>query len=313
MSKIVKFFSSLIFTAALAGVFIFVFHDHLQNLWSQVQTQYFPCSQPIAYSLGAFDTKFGLSKKDFLSAVSAAEAVWEKPAAKDLFVYTEDGPLKINLIYDIRQEATVKLQELNLNVTDNQKSYEAVKAKYDSLKAQYAKDRATLTAKISAVEVMKNKYEAEVEYWNSHGGASKETHSQLEKDRLALNVMIDQINQMQKTLNTKVDNINALVVVLNRLGKTLNMNVATYNQIGGQLAGEFEEGTYQSNENGEEIDIYQFDDRAKLIRVLAHELGHALGLDHVEDSKAIMYRLNDGVNEKLTDSDLEALKNHCKL
>ncbi|HCY17892.1 TPA: hypothetical protein DHT42_01705, partial [Candidatus Nomurabacteria bacterium] len=64
---------------------------------------------------------------------------------------------------------------------------------------------------------------------------------------------------------------------------------------------------------GREIDIYQFDNKGKLARVLTHEFGHALELEHLENSKAVMYRLNNGVNEKLTIDDILALKKRCNL
>ncbi len=313
MHKALRFLLNTILATIIIGGFVYFFRAPIRHSLTQIQTEYFPCRQPIAYSLGSFDEKFGISQKDFLSAISAAEQVWEDPISKDLFAYKEDGGLKINLIYDNRQEATVKLQELGLSVKDDRDSYEAVKAKYDAMKASYLKDKAVLANTIAEFEVMKRKYEADVEYWNSRGGARKEAYDKLEEDRLALNAKIDQINQMQNNLNAKVNNINALVTVLNRLAASLNITVDKYNQIGGELGAEFEEGTYRSDQSGQAIDIYQFDNRAKLIRVLAHELGHALGLEHVEDAKAIMYSFNNGINDKPTDSDLSALKMLCNI
>ena len=66
-------------------------------------------------------------------------------------------------------------------------------------------------------------------------------------------------------------------------------------------------------QNGvETITIYEFSNTTKLVRVLAHEFGHALDLDHVEDEKAIMYEINKGTALKATDADVAELNSVCR-
>ncbi|MHB0977878.1 MAG: matrixin family metalloprotease [Minisyncoccota bacterium] len=271
-----------------------------------------PCTRPITYNLGTFDEQFGISKTYFLSALKEAEAIWEKPLGKDLFAYApEDGRLKVNLIYDYRQQATSKLADLGIIVKDNKASYDSLETKYLSLKTQYEEAKRAYEAQFESLNQKNKAYEQQVKYWNAHGGAPKKEYEQLVAERSVLENEASQLQTAQVRLNSMVDELNALVVVLNKLAKTLNLAVDQYNTIGESRGESFTEGLYQSSAAGQEIDIYEFSSRDKLVRVLAHELGHALGLDHISDPQAIMYTFNSGENMELTQADLVELKTLC--
>ncbi len=297
----------LVFILVLA----FYYREEIKNVWAQTAQYYFPCKTTIAYSIGEFDERFGITKQVFLKSILDAEKIWEGNVEGDLFKYDENGPLKINLIFDERQSTTQILKNMGLTISNTKASYEDLKSKYNSFISEYNKEKTQYESVIKEFEKRKAIYEAQVVSVNSKGGGNKATVNRLNIEREELNKLILEIKGMQSKLNDKVEGINTLATALNDLAKSLNLSVNKYNTVGGSLGSEFEEGTYISNGTAKRIDIYQFENRTKLIRVLAHELGHALGLDHNEDSNAIMYRLNNGVNEKLTEADIGQLEKLC--
>jgi len=281
-----------------------------------------PCSEPILFYIGDFDNRFGQSKEEFESHIEKATLVWNNVLNKELFKYApleaerlsdlSSRKLEINLIFDSRQKVTNDLKSVG-SVIDNQKmSYESLKAKYSSLESQYKTEKSLLDSLTAKYASDKSAYDKEVKYWNARGGATKDKISSLEAERLALNQQAKIINEASTKLNSIVLELNSTAKTLNSLGSNINKDIGTYNTISTQNGAEFEEAEYVKDENGQRINVYQYSDLNKLIRVLIHEFGHVLNIDHVDEPKAIMYPYNQNTNLVLTEADIEALKAACQ-
>jgi len=89
---------------------------------------------------------------------------------------------------------------------------------------------------------------------------------------------------------------------------SFNAKVEQYNQTSGRT---FEQGQYIRDKAGERINVFEFIGTDQLERVLAHEFGHALGLEHNSDPKAIMYEKNESGSLTPTQADLTSLRALC--
>lgn len=272
----------------------------------------FPCSSPLTYQVTSVDSRFGISQDRFKQAIVDAAQIWDKAAGRQLFKYDSKGEMSISLVYDSRQEATDKLRKLNLSVDSTQSSYDQLAATYKQYQSKYNIDKQQYTTQQQQYDAEKQAYNQAVQALNNKGGASKQEIAQFNVQRDQLNLAAQTLNQEGALLNQEVDTINALVPTLNRIGSELNLDVSAYNSIGQNL-NEFVEGDYSSNGSSKTIVVYQFDNYNTLVRVLAHELGHSLGMEHVSDPKAIMYKQNQSTNETPTASDITELKRVCKL
>lgn len=272
-----------------------------------------PCEKTITYSIDGFDKRFGLSREEFLAEVVKAEKVWEEPSNKNLFEYKEDGDLKINLIYDYRQEATDKLKSIGLVINNNKATYDSLKTRYESLLSSYKLKKSVLESEVAGINADRATYEKQVAYWNSRKGAPKAEYEKLQETQTSINERIRNASNMQNELNSMADTINYLTTTINGLIEKLNLNVQKYNSTTETTGEEFYDGEFVRDKYGQRINIYQFDSKTRLQRVIAHEMGHALGLEHVNDEDAIMYKLNQGDSEKPTKSDITELDRVCHL
>ncbi|HNW71663.1 MAG TPA: matrixin family metalloprotease [Candidatus Paceibacterota bacterium] len=308
-----KNFTRNIVVLLLLATIFFVFKDSIEKSYFGFKYKLFPCSSPIKYSIGYFDERFGISKDEFLSSIQLAEKVWEDSVDRDLFSYSTEGDLKINLKYDTRQETTEKLNTLDSQLGTDSQSYESSKDEYNILYSNYLQEKKDLEIKIKIFQERQKKYESNVNYWNGRGGAPENEYNSLNQEKTYLENEIEKINNAQTVLVEKINSINSLANQLNEVASNLNISTEKYNNIRDTLGDEFEEGIYYDDGLNRGIDIYQFSDDNNLIRLLTHELGHALSLEHAENPSAIMYRVNIGGDYTLSEEDISMLKGHCKI
>ena len=117
------------------------------------------------------------------------------------------------------------------------------------------------------------------------------------------------------TLNTEITSLNALasqlqgqVNILNAQIDQVNSNATAYNT---QAGIDFEEGDFVEQFGVSRIDLFEFKNNTQLIRLMAHEFGHSLGLDHNQNPDSIMYPENTATTLILSPDDKAELQTRC--
>ena len=221
------------------------------------------CDSPLPYKLGSIDQRFGLTTADVENDITQATDIWNKEEGKQLFTDSQNAQLTINFVYDQRQALDTAINQLNSKLKQNsdtlQQQVEEYKSQVISFKQRLADFENTV-----------NKY-------NQEGGAPPDVYDQLIKQQNELKAEGEQLNARARQLNLSTDDYNSNVSVLNQ-------DISQFNTA---LSQKPEEGLYDGNNNT--ITIYFANNQDELIHTLAHELGHSLGMVHVNDKTAIMY------------------------
>lgn len=255
---------------------------------------YTPCSTPMVYTVGSVDKRFGLSKERVLTELTRAEKTWERYDTRNLFEYIPDSAksdVRVDFVYDSRQRGL--------------ETQKAVQAESDA----YAKAVRAYEGRLKIYEENSNeyntavkKYDADIARWNKGSRRDSTEYSRLHTEGDRIDSLYASLDKESKALEDIRDKLEPIRIALNTKIKEIN-----------KKSGEIiEDGRWDPQEKT--ITIYRYDGDKELQWVLAHELGHAIGMDHVEDPKAVMYYLSSDISEvDLSDGDKAELARVCPL
>lgn len=282
-------------------------HEGASDTDESYQPVISPCTTSMGYKIGTFDNRFGIPKEVFLEEINRAAELWGGAFGKSLLHYDEQGTLTINLIYDDRQARTEDVIYLALEIENSKQAAEEIKQAYEIEKNTYLTEESRLLQDGEVFQIKNKAYAEKVEAYNQKGGATKAefdemalTLEELKKEATSLDARREELTLLVDSVNKKVAKHNDLVAYINGL-------IRKSNSLG---AKKFTEGKFSSKNNT--IEIYQYSNLTKLRRVIAHELGHALGISkHTQNIASIMYSVNTADTTTLSKEDIEALREVC--
>ncbi|KKP69938.1 hypothetical protein A2X44_01870 [candidate division CPR3 bacterium GWF2_35_18] len=244
-----------------------------------------PCDQTITYKIGTIEKDFNISKESLTEKSLQAADIWNRLVDRNLFQYDDNGELTINLINDTKQSLRSQIEETESKLESGKTSLDQQKQEYNNLVAQFEQKLAN--------------YNNTVDEWNKKGGAPLPIYNQLIQKKEELQTEADSLNAMATILNLSTQSYNLVV-------NELNETVDDYNE---NLSQRPEEGLYYSQTNT--IDIYLYVSDPELIHTLAHEMGHALQLDHLDNPNTIMYQYTSETTTPTTE-DIQSLYSICQ-
>ncbi|HVA96819.1 MAG TPA: matrixin family metalloprotease [Candidatus Acidoferrales bacterium] len=226
---------------------------------------YLPCDKPQTFRIGTIDPRFNISKSELIQDAEQAGNVWKNSHGIALMQYDPNASMPINMVYDQRQSLDSQINSMDNQVSQQKNALKPKIADYEQ--------------KVAAFKKESNDLNAEIQYWNSKGGAPPDIYKQLtakqqslQNESVDLQQEADQLNQSTDQYNQQIDQ--------------LNQTVNSYNNV---LSYKPEEGLYSVDGSNRKIDIYFNNSQQELIHTLAHEMGHAIGLGHNSNPQSIMY------------------------
>ena len=254
-----------------------------------------PCKKEIFYSIDKVDPGFNIDTKSLREAVDKSANLWNSLSNDKVFSYKETGAVKISLVYDHRQklvsERLKRKSELESNVAEFKYILNRLnlkKSSLENLSNSLKKDGAIYEAYLT-------NYNKRVSDSNKTGYITPDEANLFNGERVTLQKTQSDLVSKFDTLKLEIANLNKDVNIYNSSSTKLQNKIITFNKA---KVEDFEQGNYNANDN--KITVYEFENINNRVKVLTHELGHSLGIDHVTATSSIMYFTN--ITSSLTPS-----------
>ena len=282
-----------------------------------------PCAVPLAWRIARVDREFALGTEEVAGALAESMTLWEDAVGRRLFSSDSAGGHPVRLIHDERQARAEERGRLEAELQRTGDALETSRAGLAELEEAYARAAALQQQRVRELQRRTSVHNEAVRRWNESGDAPQEVLLELRAEETALQrERLEQLDAEREVgaLGARAQEARA---ALEREASEQGRRRAALEEAFPPTA--VEAGVYREAARMEEgrvaavsreIRIYRFDDRDDLVRILAHELGHALGLGHAGLAGALMSEsygkggLPSGAPAVQPD-DLEKLRERC--
>lgn len=274
-----------------------------------------PCNEPLQIRAGSLDDRFQIDPITLENAIREVVDLWSSSTGKPVVVYSEGADLKVDLVYADEQQLTDSERQFRDRLQSESVSIDVMERRFNQRENEYEEEVRRYDSDMEQLQISIDRLNQWVNIQNRNGGFNEDELRQYDYRKDAIDKKSEALERKKAELMQEAENMNRMISDLNRRINQKNELVDEYNRT---FTGErkFTQGAYEWNQMGKSIQVFQFSSLEELKLVLAHEVGHALGLEHVENPSSVMYYLmgNQKMNGlALTDEDVAALRSVCGL
>lgn len=282
-----------------------------------------PCAVPLRWRLAGVDPRFEIDPSEAREAVLEAARLWEDAMGRRLFRHDPSGGFPVTFEFDDRQAMLLLRNRFSRELQDADDELGIRAAELRAMKERFEAVRAEYEERVRDLQRSTEEHNERVRQWNRQGGAPGAVRSDLQREerilameRQSIRDAERELREAQQWLRTETERLNRGIEDRNRRAQAFQ----TERPLTASESGRYLESV--RTRNGEvvsverEIRVFRFGDREELLLVIAHELGHALGLGHAGEPGAVMSEVLPtsravAAEPGLQPRDVEMLRSRC--